>query len=116
MIKFPIYTENAIWGAVAGAVAITVFGFVWGGWRTQGKTEEYANQKVAIALQGALAPVCADMFKRDPKFKQNLAELKKADEWAQGTFIEKGGWGKLAGANDLDSETTKACAVLLISG
>lgn len=116
LIKFPQYTENAIWGAVAGAVAITLFGFVWGGWKTQGKADEYANQKVSAALQIALAPVCADMFKRDTKFKENLAELKKADEWARGTLIEKGGWGKLPGANDLDSETTKACAQLLIKG
>lgn len=116
MIKFPAYTENTIWGAVAGAAMITVFGFGWGGWKTQGKTDEYANQKVAAALQVAMTPVCIDMFKKDSKFKENMVELKKSDEWARGTFIEKGGWGKLPGANDLDADTTKACALALIAG
>jgi hypothetical protein len=58
LFKFPQYTENAIWGAVAGAVMITGFGFVWGGWKTQGKAEEYANQKVSVALQAALLWIC----------------------------------------------------------
>ena len=54
------------------------------------------------------------MFKRDANFSVNLAELKKADEWARATLIEKGGWGKMPGVAKLDTETTRSCAALLV--
>jgi hypothetical protein len=113
MFKFPAYTENAVWGAVIGAIAITFFGFQWGGWQTAGKVESIANQKVAVAVQSILTPLCVDMFKKDAKYKDNLVELKKIDEWSRDKFIEKGGWGKVTGANDLDADSSKACATQL---
>jgi hypothetical protein len=54
------------------------------------------------------------MFKRDANFAANLTELKKTDEWARGTYIDKGGWGKMPGAGKLTSETASSCAAFLV--
>jgi hypothetical protein len=54
------------------------------------------------------------MFKRDANFPANLVELKKTDEWARATYIEKGGWGAMPGVAKLDTETTRSCAALLV--
>jgi len=47
----------------------------------------------------------------------NLAALKKVDSWAQGDFVEKGGWAAMPGAAapaDRVSAVAKACASLLV--
>ena len=50
----------------------------------------------------------------DSKFTANMAELKKTDEWSRSNVIEKGGWGKVEGGQDLSPEAARACALILI--
>jgi hypothetical protein len=46
----------------------------------------------------------------------NLAALKKTDSWAQGDFVEKGGWATVPGSSSPErvSAVAKACATLLV--
>jgi hypothetical protein len=115
-MNLPVQTEPVLWGAAGGAVLLAVVGFGFGGWQTAAKSDALAGFRANTAVAKALAPVCAEAFRRDVKFSSNLADLKKADEWARSGLIEKGGWGKLPGAADLDSETTRACAAQLVAG
>jgi hypothetical protein len=64
----------------------------------------------------ALAPLCVEKFQRASDVSANLAELKKADSWSQGSFVEKGGWATLPGKNSPEqvSAVAKACASLLV--
>jgi len=114
MIQWPAQTEPVLWGAVAGAVILSVVGFSFSGWHTASQTDAIASVKVATALTAAMAPVCATAFKQDGKYAANLVELKKTDEWSRSNLIEKGGWGKMPGVAKLDTETTRSCAALLI--
>jgi hypothetical protein len=57
------------WGAAAGAIALAVVGFSWGGWSTSGGTAKQAEAAVLTAL----VPVCAKDVMADPAA---LAELK----------------------------------------
>ncbi|NBS08015.1 MAG: hypothetical protein EBT49_01140 [Betaproteobacteria bacterium] len=114
MIQWPAQTEPVIWGAVAGAVILSVVGFSFSGWQTASQSQAMASVKVATALTSALAPVCALAFKQDSKFTANMVELKKTDEWSRSNLIEKGGWGKVQGGQDLSPEAARACALILI--
>ena len=58
-----------LWGAAAGAVALAVVGFSWGGWVT-GST---ARLQADAAGWSALLPVCADAILANPAA---VAELK----------------------------------------
>ena len=58
-----------LWGAVAGAVALAVVGFTWGGWSTSGG----AARQVEAAVRTALVPACAKEVMADPTA---AAELK----------------------------------------
>jgi hypothetical protein len=58
-----------LWGAAAGAVALAVVGFTWGGWVT-GST---ARLQADAAGWTALLPVCADAILANPAA---VAELK----------------------------------------
>src|SRR4030095_12288462 len=58
-----------LWGAAAGAIALTVVGFTWGGWSTSGGTAK----QVEAAVLTALIPGCAKDVMADPAA---VAELK----------------------------------------
>ena len=115
-MKMPIETKPAIWGMVGGALVAAIVGFSWGGWVTGGRAEADATQRANAAVVAALAPVCVERFQRGTEVSANLAALKKVDSWAQGEFIEKGGWATTPGskASDQVSAVAKACALLLV--
>ena len=112
-MKLPAQTEPTLWGAVAGAALISLIGFGFAIWQTAGGAATLGKAQANKAVAAALAPVCAEMFKRDANFAANLVELKKADEWARASYIEKGGWGKMPESAKIDSETARSCAALL---
>jgi hypothetical protein len=58
-----------LWGAAAGAVALAIVGFTWGGWSTSGGTAK----QVEAAVQTALIPGCVKEVMADPTA---VAELK----------------------------------------
>jgi hypothetical protein len=116
-MKIPVETKPALWGVAGGAVALAIVGFTWGGWVTGGKAEADATQRANAAVVVALAPVCVEKFQHTADASANLAALKKVDSWAQGDFVEKGGWATLPGSNSPEqvSAVAKACALLLAS-
>ena len=116
-MKLPVETKPALWGAAGGAIALAIAGFSWGGWVTGGTANADATQRANAAVVVALAPVCVEKFQGAPEVSANLAALKKADSWAQGDFVEKGGWATVPGSNPPGqvSAVAKACALLLAS-
>lgn len=115
VMKIPVETKPALWGAVGGAIAAAIIGFSWGGWVTGGTAEADATQRANAAVVAALAPVCVERFQGAADATANLAALKKVDSWSQGDFIEKGGWAAVRGSKPTDqlSAVAKACASLL---
>lgn len=114
-MNIPVETKPALWGIAGGAAVAAIVGFTWGGWVTGSKAEADATQRANAAVVVALAPICVEKFQGTAEVAANLAELKKADSWSQGAFIEKGGWATLPGKNSPDqvSAVAKACAGLL---
>jgi len=96
---------------------MAIVGFSWGGWVTGGKAEADATQRASAAVVVALTPVCVEKFKRSADVSANLTALKKADPWAQGDFVEKGGWASVSGSTSPEqlSALAKACASSLAS-
>src|SRR5437867_9462230 len=116
-MKIPVETKPALWGAAGGAIAMAIVGFTWGGWVTGGKAEADATQRANAAVVVALTPICVEKFKHSAEVSTNLAALKKADSWAQGDFVEKGGWATVPGPTSPEqvSALAKACASSLAS-
>ncbi len=116
-MNIPTETKPALWGFAAGAAAVAIAGFSWGGWMTGGSAETASLARASAAVVSALAPVCADNFRRAGDATSNLTALKKVETWSQSDFIEKGGWATTAGAKgapDQVSAVAKACALLLV--
>ena len=101
----------AVWGAVAGAIALAIVGFSWGGWVTGGTAETLARNSAATAVVAALTPICVEKFRQAADASANLVEMKKAAyAWDQSKFVERGGWATMPGSTEPNSAVAKACA------
>jgi hypothetical protein len=101
--------KPALWGAVGGAIAVAVFGFMWGGWITSGKADELARQKVQAALVEALTPICVDKFSKATDAQARLVELKKiTSAWDRERFVRDNDWAKFG--KESNSRVVDACA------
>ena len=106
--------KPAIWGAIAGAVAITVVGFWAFGWtlsssaermaanRAGGRRRLHAHAGVHRQVRGAGAGRCRS---------HKLAESRKiSPSWDKRSFVEKGGWATTPGSAAPNSDVATACA------
>jgi alpha/beta superfamily hydrolase len=100
-----------LWGAAAGAIALAIVGFNWGGWVTGGSAETLATNRAATAVVAALTPICVEKFRQAADAPTNLAEMRKAAYvWDQSKFVEKGGWATMPGSTEPNSAVARACA------
>ena len=107
--------KPALWGAAAGAVAISIIGFSVMGWTLGSTAERLAVARSESAVVAVLSPICVDKFQHSAEAATNMTELKKVSSYQQGSFIEKGGWATLPGSESPDSSVARACADVLSS-
>jgi hypothetical protein len=104
--------KPALWGAAAGAVAITVIGFSSMGWTLGSTADSMAAQRAEAAVVGVLTPICVEKFQQQIDGATKLIEFKKVSSWDQRSVIERGGWATTAGTAQNSSVVT-ACAAKL---
>lgn len=102
-----------IQGVAIGAVATMFIGFTFGGWVTGGTARKTAEREVKDATIAALAPICVEKFESNSDAALNFSSLKKISPWQQATFIVKGGWATMPGADSSSLGVAQACAELL---
>lgn len=100
----------AVWGAVGGAVAISVIGFSQFGWMLGSTAERIATARAQMAVVAVLAPICVEKFQHQADASVKLAEFTRAPSWDQRTIIEKGGWAAIVGSETANSAVVTACA------
>ena len=102
--------KPALWGAAAGAVAISVVGFSAMGWTLGSTAERLAVARAENAVVAVLSPICVDKFQQQSNSAAALVAFKKAQSWDQRALIEKGGWAMMPGTDKTDSAVVSACA------
>jgi hypothetical protein len=112
-MQLPEWTKPALLGAGAGAIALAVIGFNWGGWMTNSSAVEMSNEQSTAAMVAALTPYCIQMSKDDPKSFSVLAELKEASSYKRRGIVEKAGWATPLGAEEPDRDLAEACQTAL---
>lgn len=110
MERFP-RLKPAVWGAVLGAGAMAFIGFSQLGWTLGSSAERMASERAQNAVVAALAPLCVERFRRQADAPAKLAEFNKVFSSSdRRSFIEKGGWATIAGADMPNSAVATACA------
>jgi hypothetical protein len=109
-MEFHPGVKPALWGAVAGASAISVIGFSSMGWMLGATADRMAADRAQSAVVGVLTPICVEKFQQQVDSAAKLTEFKKAASWDQRALIEKGGWATTPGAEKSNSAVASACA------
>jgi len=113
-MKIPAKTEPFLWGVGAGAIALAIIGFNWGGWVTDATAKERAGARVELAKVQMLTTICVAQFQKDPMAQASLATLMAKDRWDQSEFVSKGGWATMPGSTaEPNREVSEACAKTL---
>ena len=113
-MKIPVNTEPFLYGAAAGAIALAIVGFSWGGWMTASKSEQFARMRADQALVALQTPICVAQFQKDPKAEASLAALVGTDRWDQAEYVSKGGWATMPGSTaEPNRDVAEACAKTL---
>ena len=105
--------KSSLWGAAAGAAALAILGFTWGGWVTGGSAEKLASQRASSAVVAAIAPICVNQFQAAVDAPARLDEFKKVSSWDQTAFVEKAGWATMPGSDAPSAGVARACAELI---
>jgi hypothetical protein len=94
-------SKAVLFWACAGSVLVaTIVGFSWGGWVTGGSAAKMAEKSAAQARQELAAVVCVDRFMGAPDVGVQLTALKNIESpYAQGKFVEDGGWAIIVPAS-----------------
>ena len=102
-----------IQGTVFGAVAAAIVGFNWGGWVLGSTATKQTEDGAVSAVVAVLAPLCVSNFQNAADASSNLEEFNSQSSYKQTSFVEKGGWANLPGADKSNKGVAKACALLL---
>lgn len=112
--KIPVETTPFLWGAAAGAVALAIVGFNWGGWVTGSTAEKLAGARADEAIVAALTPICVAQFKTGANVQARLAALKEVKSWEQGDYVGKSGWATMPGSTaEPNRQVASSCAEAL---
>jgi hypothetical protein len=99
------------WACAGSVVVATVVGFSWGGWVTGGSARDMAADSAAQARQELAAVVCVDRFMAAPDAGVQLTALQEiTSPYAQGKFVEEGGWAIIMPPSDTADRRASAAA------
>src|SRR3981189_448539 len=102
--------KPAVWGAVAGAAAISFVGFSQFGWTLGSPAARLDHDRADSGIVRVLAPLCREKFQLQSDSATKLIEFKKAPSWDQRSLIEKAGWAMMPGTEKSNSAVATACA------
>ncbi|WP_417513795.1 hypothetical protein [Minwuia sp.] len=109
-MTFPEWTKPALLGAAAGAVAISIVGFSWGGWVTASSARGMASDHARSEVTAAMVPHCLEMSADDPQRMTKLAAIRDANGYNRRKAVEESGWATMPGETSPDRHLAEACA------
>ncbi|WP_245412781.1 hypothetical protein [Oceaniradius stylonematis] len=115
IMNIPVWTKPAFMGAAAGAAALAIIGFGWGGWVTEGTAMEMSNKQSMAATATALTPYCVQKSRNDPDATGLMVEINDASRFQRRGIVEKAGWATPLGADKPDRALAEACLIALTS-
>ncbi len=108
-MNIPEWLKPALYGAAAGAAALAIVGFSWGGWVTGGTAKQMASDQARLEVVAALVPICMEQSKQDPQVVETLAQLKDTRSYQRSDMLMKVGWATMPGSSDPNRDVARAC-------
>lgn len=110
-MKTPEWIKPAVYGAIAGGVAVAIVGFAWGGWVTGSSAQASALAAADASRTDLAAAICVQNFLSDEGARENLAELKAiSSATQQRAFVESGNWAAMPDREGVTRPVATLCA------
>jgi len=110
-MAIPAQIKPAAWGAVGGAIAAMIIGFVWGGWVTGGTSEKAAGEAARTAVVQAFVSVC--VAKAEQQADQLIVLKKEDSSYSRSEMVFKAGWVDTV-AEKYRRDVAEQCAVAIV--
>jgi hypothetical protein len=108
-MNIPAWVKPGIWGAVAGAVAISILGFTQMGWTTANSADRMAKDRAEAAVVSALVPFCVANAERDAD-KTKLTKVKvEQSSYTRSQLVSDSGWATMPGMTSPERSLASAC-------
>ena len=108
-MNFPEWTKPGLYGALGGAIAVSILGFTWGGWTTSGSaaamTQDLATEEVTLAM----VPVWLNMSAAYPERNAKHAILQEVSRFGRRNAMMETGWATRPGSDTPDRDLADAC-------
>ncbi len=108
-MTFPEWTKPGAYGAVGGAIAVSVLGFTWGGWTTGGGAQDLAQAFATQEVTSAMVPVCLNAAAADPERVPKLATIQDASSYGRSRAVMATGWATFPGTDQPSRDLAVAC-------
>ncbi len=108
-MDMPEWLKPGLVGAAAGATALAIVGFSWGGWLTEGSANKMASDIAQAEVVTALVPVCVQLSKMDPLASQTFLKLKEASSYQRRGILMEAGWATMPGSSEANRYVATAC-------
>jgi hypothetical protein len=109
-MNIPEWVKPGLYGVAAGAIALAIVGFTWGGWMTAGTADKMASDHARMEVIAALVPICLEHSKQDPQAATTMAELEKAgSNYERTNVLMSTGWATMPGSSDPNRSVASAC-------
>ena len=105
----PEWLKPGIYGALIGAVCVSVLGFTWGGWVTGGTANDRAVAMSHDDVVASMVPVCLDMAQSDPARAEKLETIRAASTYQRRDAVMTAGWATVPGTESPDRDIAQAC-------
>ena len=107
----PDWLKPGLWGAVAGAIAMSTVGFWQLGWVTTSTAEHLAQDRAETAVVAALVPFCVVKAEQDPDNKEVLAKLHtEQSAYSRSDLVMQAGWATVGSQKAPDNALAHACS------
>jgi hypothetical protein len=114
-MKLPVWTKPALWGAVAGALAMTVFGFSVLGWHGARGARELAATTSRDAVMAAMVPFCVAKADADADPARLVKLRAETSSYSRSELVRSAGWSTLPGLPGGDYSLAMACSDRLMA-
>ncbi|MDC0736654.1 hypothetical protein N6L24_00035 [Cognatishimia sp. SS12] len=108
-MTFPEWTKPSIYGALVGAIAISIIGFTWGGWTTNSNAQTMAKDFATDEVTLAMVPLCLGNSAADPERTEKLAVLQGLTGFGRLNAMMDTGWAIRPGSEASDRRLAGAC-------
>lgn len=112
-MTFPEWTKPGIYGALGGAIAVSILGFSWAGWMTNGDAQTMAQKMAKDEVTLAMVPVCLGLSEADPERTEKLVSLQGLSGFGRRNAMMETGWATRPGSDKPDRDLSDACLARL---